>query len=186
MDACGFFLDATEGQVHITSARGADILAYIEIDSGPYLVLPLDKVFDSGEQPVNVHPSNLVWLSAGDLNWVNGIPGAPPETGPRIAMVWGSMGRNQPRGHLVLLPAGFSGELRSEGPSVRVVVIRGPVALQLEEPSPAKSLVEGSYFSSTGPRIHRLEVTTEKSVMLYVRADGPIEIGGASVVQPVQ
>ena len=43
----GSFWTQPKGGVHITAAKGTDILAYIEIDEGPYLVLAVDKAFDS-------------------------------------------------------------------------------------------------------------------------------------------
>ena len=51
-------------------------MAYIEIDEGPYLVEPTENAFDNGERPVNLDRSNLVWLDASDLSWVEQGGGA--------------------------------------------------------------------------------------------------------------
>ena len=67
----GSFWTQPAGEVHITAAKGGDAMAYIEIDQGPYLVLPKEKAFDKGERPVNVVPSNVVWLSGSESNWVD-------------------------------------------------------------------------------------------------------------------
>jgi hypothetical protein len=71
VDARRLLLDTPQGEVHITSAEGSGSLAYIEIEEGPYLVLPEEEAFDSGERPVNMDQSNLVWLNAADVNWVD-------------------------------------------------------------------------------------------------------------------
>lgn len=60
----GSFWTQPKGEPHITSARGDDVLAYIEIDRGPYLVWPVDQSFESDERPVNVDASNIVWVDA--------------------------------------------------------------------------------------------------------------------------
>jgi hypothetical protein len=63
----GSFWTQPKGEVHITAAKGTETLAYIEIEEGPYLVLPAEKAFDSGERPVNVDKSNIVWLGVSDI-----------------------------------------------------------------------------------------------------------------------
>lgn len=60
----GSFWTQPAGEVHITSASGERNVAYIEIETGPYLVQPPPEAFDDGQRPVNVDPSNLVWLPA--------------------------------------------------------------------------------------------------------------------------
>ena len=40
----GSYWTQPRGAVHITAARGDDVLAYIEIDEGPYLVRPVSLV----------------------------------------------------------------------------------------------------------------------------------------------
>lgn len=55
----GSYWTQPKGEAHITSAQGSKIVAYVEIEAGPYLVRPLDQAFDSGERPVNVDASNL-------------------------------------------------------------------------------------------------------------------------------
>ncbi len=60
----GSFWTQPAREVHITAAKGSNTLAYIEIEKGPYLVLPTEEAFDSGQRPVNVDESNIVWLDA--------------------------------------------------------------------------------------------------------------------------
>lgn len=49
------------GESHITSAKGKTNIAFIEIDSGPYLVRPKKMAFDNGERPFNIHSANTIW-----------------------------------------------------------------------------------------------------------------------------
>ena len=58
----GSFWTQPKGEVHITAAKGTTNVAYIEIEEGPYLVLPTEEAFDSGERPINVDASNIVWI----------------------------------------------------------------------------------------------------------------------------
>ncbi|MET0000674.1 MAG: DUF4437 domain-containing protein, partial [Candidatus Thiodiazotropha lotti] len=50
----GSFWTQPKGEVHITSAKGSTNIALVEIERGPYLVLPVEKAFDAGERPINV------------------------------------------------------------------------------------------------------------------------------------
>jgi hypothetical protein len=50
----GSFWTQPKGEVHVTAAKGANNIALVEIDQGPYLVRPPDQAFDSGERPVNL------------------------------------------------------------------------------------------------------------------------------------
>ena len=81
----GSFWTQPKGELHITAAKGKTNLALVEIDKGPYLVLPPDKAFDSGERPINVDSSNIVWVNP---------PGMRPSTdGPKLAYLWGGATR---------------------------------------------------------------------------------------------
>ena len=68
----GSFWTQPAGEAHVTSAGDAFNMAYVEIDDGPYLVKPTDESFDSGERPVNLDHTNLVWL---DVVWSPGFVG---------------------------------------------------------------------------------------------------------------
>ena len=63
--SAGSFWTQPAGESHVTAADGQDNLIYLEIDSGPYLVLAAERAFDNGERPINVDERNLVWLNAG-------------------------------------------------------------------------------------------------------------------------
>lgn len=105
------------GGGHITSAEGSKNLAYIEIEDGPYLVLPTEEAFDSDEKPINVDVSNIVWIDQ------PGIPTSASEA--KVAFLWGNPQENQLYGTFVKLPAGFTGNIHSHGSTFRAVVIQG-------------------------------------------------------------
>lgn len=158
----GSFWTQPKGEIHITSAEGTDSLAYIEIEKGPYLVLPAEEHFDSGERPVNVDKSNIVWLNASDISWVD-------QPGAQVAFLWGDTdGLN---GTFIKLPAGFEGVIKSSGSTFRAVLVKG----QLEyESDVEKDLFAGSGIEAEGPAVHNIEA--EKESILYVRTDGKYEI----------
>ena len=122
----GSFWTQPKGDVHITSAKGQDTIAYIEIDEGPYLVRPVDAAFESGETPVNVPASSIKWES-------------------QRAHLWGEPKGDQPRGMFTKLVAGATAELRGNGSTFRAVVIGGRL-----ESAVAPAMDPGSTFSSKG------------------------------------
>ncbi len=160
----GSFWTQPKGEIHITAAEGADSLAYIEIEQGPYLVLPAEEHFDSGERPVNVDKSNIVWLDASDITWVD-RPGA------QAAFLWQEGALN---GTFIKLPAGFDGSIDSQGSTFRAVVVKGQLKHQAAE---GKTLEPGSGIRSDGVAVHR--VSSAQETILYVRTDGKYHVMAA-------
>ena len=164
----GSFWTQPKGGVHITAAKGSNILAYIEIEEGPYLVLPVEKAFDSEDEPINMHESNIVWTDQ---------PGTSASTtGPKVALLWGNPLDAQPSGSLVKLPAGFSGVMRSHGSSFRAVVIQGRPEHRVPGETEAKTLEPGSYFSSKGESVHQISSKPGEDCILYVRMEGELDV----------
>jgi hypothetical protein len=97
----GSFWTQPKGEVHITAAKGATNVALVEIDVGPYLVLPAEEAFDSGERPINVDASNIVWVDPPGVH--------ASDNGPKLAYLWGNLEDGQSNGSFVKLPAGFMG-----------------------------------------------------------------------------
>lgn len=166
----GSFWTQPRGEVHITAAKGTDTLAYIEIEGGPYLVLPSEESFDSGERPVNVDPSNIVWMDASDLNRIDQAPESP-----EVAFLWGSPKAGHLNGTFIKLPAGYEGEISSHGSTFRAVLIQGLPRYQLSA-TDLKTLEPGSYFSSEGPALHPISSHADQETILYVRTDGKYDI----------
>ena len=170
----GSFWTQPKGEVHITAAKGSTNVAYIEIEKGPYLVLPTEKAFDSGERPVNVDTSNIVWLDASNTTRVD-QPGTPASAnGPKLAFLWGNPEEHQLNGTLVELPAGFSGQINSHGSSFRAVVIKGQLHYQAPGETDIKTLEPGSYFGSKGESMH--QVASEEESIVYIRSEGRFNV----------
>ncbi|MEM7396680.1 MAG: DUF4437 domain-containing protein, partial [Verrucomicrobiota bacterium] len=157
----GSFWTQPKGEVHITAAKGDNNVALVEIDKGPYLVLPPEKAFDSGERPVNVDVSNIVWVDPPGM--------ADAVDGPRLAYLWGRLGKGHSNGTFIKLPVGFTGRIECDGATFRAVVIKGQLqyhgaAIQVLDP--------GSYFSSKGEARHRVSTSAKEESVIYVRTDG--------------
>ncbi len=166
----GSFWTQPKGEVHITAAKGSNNIALVEIDKSPYLVRSFKEAFDSGERPINVDPSNLVWLDP---------PGMPPSSGKgvKVAYLWGPQEDGQSNGTFVRLPAGFAGRIRSWGASFRAVVIKGqPRYLGAD----VKTLEPGSYFGSKGETVHQVSSDEGEETVIYVRTNGRYAVIPAS------
>ena len=161
----GSFWTQPKGEVHITAAKGAVNMALVEIDKGPYLVLSPEEAFDSGERPINVDATNIVWVDP---------PGQPVSGNrPKLAYLWGNPGDGWSSGTFVKLPAGFKGKLHSQGVYFRAVVIQG----QLQYLGAAvKTLEPGSYFGSNGESVHAIASNTGEESIVYIRTDGEFGI----------
>jgi hypothetical protein len=161
----GSFWTQPKGEVHITAAKGTTNVALVEIDNGPYLVLPTEEAFDSGERPINVDASNIVWVD---------LPGMPDSAnGPKIAYLWGSLQDGQSNGTFVKLPAGFSGKIHSHGMTFRAVVIKGRAQHMGDD---VKTLEPGSYFGSNGETVHEISSGEGAESVIYVRTNGMYEV----------
>ncbi|MEM1367905.1 MAG: DUF4437 domain-containing protein [Cyanobacteria bacterium P01_H01_bin.15] len=164
------------GDVHITAADSTNNLAYIEIEDGPYLVMPAEEAFDNGERPVNIDESNLIWLDASNILWIDQSGGTNATLETQLAFLWGSPQGNQLNGTLVKLPIGFKGELHSQGPIFRAIVIQGQPNYQGSDGSGIKVLEPGSYFGSEGETIHQLACAAEEECIIYVRQKGKYSV----------
>ncbi|NEQ98397.1 MAG: DUF4437 domain-containing protein [Cyanothece sp. SIO2G6] len=176
----GSFWTQPAGDVHITAADANSNLAYIEIEDGPYLVLPTEEAFDNGERPVNVDESNLVWLDASNITWIDQTGVSPSANGPKIAFLWGTPQAGELNGTFVKLPTGFTGTLHSYGSTLRAVVIQGQPSHSLTSGTNAKTLEPGSYFGSTGETRHQVSCETGEACIIYVRAEGTFDVVPAS------
>ncbi|NME72035.1 DUF4437 domain-containing protein [Flammeovirga aprica] len=162
----GSFWTQPKGDVHITSAKGANALAYIEIEEGPYLVHPEEEAFDSGERPVNIDQTNVVWLDASDITWI--------ETAKNVqtATLWHESKTNF-SGFMIKVPENFSGEIISHE-SFKGVLISGDLQYHSSSESSIKNLNEGSYFGSEGTALHT--ISTKEEAIIYIRSNGGFKI----------
>jgi hypothetical protein len=181
----GSFWTQPKGAVHITAAKGTDVLAYIEIDEGPYLVRPVDQAFATDEAPINVDESNIVWVKpSGAESTANGL---------RVSYLWGNPQADEPSGRLVRLAAGAACTFQSRG-SLRAVVIQGQPRHGASKTDVASEDVAsedvalkdvaledvplelGSYFSSEAPTTHELTCGATEGCTFYVRSEGSFEV----------
>ncbi len=170
----GSYWTQPAGEVHITASRGVGI-AFIQIEKGPYLVLPTEDATDNGERPVNVDPSNIVLLDGSNTSWVDQPP-HETSLGPEIAFLWGDPKDGQLNGTLVKLPAGFNGEIQSRGDSFQAVIIKGQPELRLPGSDKIKSLTPGSHVASQGAVAHQFSCNLEEGCIIYVRCKGKFKV----------
>lgn len=163
----GSFWMQPAGEVHITAANGNKNVAYIEINSGPYLVQPTEKAFDKGERPVNIDKSNIVWLSASDIVGVG-------KSNVKIAYLWGNTTEGKLRGSMLKLPANFKGKIRTNANTFKVIVIEGVLSYTYNKGT--KELEPGSYFGSSGYYNHGVSIKQEQESILYIRSNGKYEV----------
>lgn len=156
----GSFWTQPAGENHITAANGKNNLIYLEIDSGPYLVLPAEKAFDNGERPINVDVRNLVWLDTKALKWLK-------NSDAQIAYLWGNL--SSANGSFVKLPAGFKGTIENDD-GLKVVVVRGKATYRWNNEKTETALSPSSFFKSKTKGEHRINV--EDEVVLYINSNG--------------
>lgn len=155
----GSFWTQPKGELHITAAQGEKNIAFIEIDNGPYLVLPSEEAFDSGERPVNVDVSNVVWTNHSNSD-------------VKTATLWGVHEAGLLRGSFVKLPKGFSGWLNNHGSIFRLVVIEGE--LQVVDKAKAHDLSVGSYLGTQTAAMHQL--STAEGATVYIRTNDKFDV----------
>ncbi|GAB5561081.1 MAG: DUF4437 domain-containing protein [Synoicihabitans sp.] len=172
----GSFWTQPKGELHITSARGETNIAYVEIDAGPYLVMPSEQAFDSGERPVNVDPGNIVWLDSADATWVSSTGESSPENGPAIAFLWGAPSAGKLNGSFVRLPAGFTGKITTPDAAFRAIVVAGNLTYGGSPQSKQQQLAPGSYFGSEHQTHHNLRSSENEATILYIRATGKYRV----------
>ncbi|MEM9478038.1 MAG: DUF4437 domain-containing protein [Verrucomicrobiota bacterium] len=168
----GSFWTQPAGEVHITSAKGQDAMAYIEIDSGPYLVHPKEDAFDNGERPVSVVPSNLVWLSRSQTGWIADGGEDQGGTSPEIAFLWGTPDSGSKSGSFLRLPEEYKGELKSNSGSLRVIVVKGQVNYSEPTSDDSETLVPGEYFTVPEKKGIRIISGAKGPSVAYIQAAG--------------
>ncbi|MBT8284466.1 MAG: DUF4437 domain-containing protein, partial [Flavobacteriaceae bacterium] len=163
----GSFWTQPQGESHITSAKGEENIALVEIDKGPYLVNPIEEAFDNGERPINIDASNVVWLNSKKTNWIDSNSEA------EISFLWNDNGS---KGLFLKLPKKFNGTIKTDGTVFHSVVIQGELNYALPQNQESKVLDAGSSFSSTDKAIHTLLNNSDIEIILYLRTNGNIRV----------
>ncbi|MEM6974141.1 MAG: DUF4437 domain-containing protein [Pseudomonadota bacterium] len=172
----GSFWTQPAGETHITSVGPGGGLAFLDIESGPYLVRPAQEAFDNGDRPINVEARNIVWLTAADLSWVE-HDGA--EAGPEVAFLWGQPASGQRNGTFLRLPAGSGARLMTGTDALKAVLIKGSLTHEAGDLSPTETLSPGSYIGSEGEVSHALACTGTVPCLLYVSTTGSYRVAEA-------
>lgn len=163
----GSFWTQPEGEAHITSAKGSENIALVEINKGPYLVKPISEAFDNRERPINIDVTNIVWLNNEKSNWISRNNNA------EISFL---LDDSPSKSLFVKLPKGFKGKITSTGNMMHSVVIQGNLSYEMPQNKQVKNLDEGSYFGATDKAIHTLENNSSVDVIVYIRTNGTIHI----------
>ncbi len=166
----GSFWTQPQGETHITSAKGEENIAYVEIDSGPYLVMPIDEAFDNRERPVNVDASNVVWLDSGKTSWI------APENKAKLSFLWESQKGDNLKGLFVKLAPGFEGILKSYGDIFHAIIIQGDLNYQMPNTTDQAILDPTSYFGSEGESVHQIQNKGDSESIIYIRTNGEIKL----------
>ena len=162
----GSFWTQPQGESHITSAKGEENIALVEIDKGPYLVKPIEESFDNGERPVNIDALNVVWLNSKKSNWIDSKSKA------EISFLWNN---SDSKGLFVKLPKTFNGFLKTDGTVLHSVVTQGELNYTLPQNQETRILDAGSSFSATNKTIHTIS-NAKREVILYIRTNGSVKI----------
>jgi len=141
-------------------------------------VQPSNEAFDNGELPINMAASNITWLNANDVTWVNKTATAQQADNVQVAYLWGQPRAGEKNGTFLKLPSGFDGTLKSGTAVLRAVVIRGDIQHQhAGNPDPLK-LRTGSYFGSKSQAQHELTCKSGNACIIYVRTEGHYNVTG--------
>ncbi|MEM1356795.1 MAG: DUF4437 domain-containing protein [Bacteroidota bacterium] len=161
----GSYWTQPSGEVHITSARATENMAYVEIDSGPYLVQPTEEAFDNGERPINIHADNLVWLKSlpADIS-VNSTSAIPTV---EIAHLYQGKGIGDVQGAFLKLPAGFSGTISAKAAEFTAVLILGAAEYRAEAEAEKVVLDPGATLTAT-ERVE-LNLSADEAATFYLR-----------------
>ncbi|MEO0575314.1 MAG: DUF4437 domain-containing protein [Pseudomonadota bacterium] len=171
----GSFWTQPAGENHITAAKpGSGATAFLEILTGPYLVQPALEAFETGERPINLLSSNLVWMGANDFEWIR--TASSTGIGPEVALLWGDLDMGMPSGSLVRLPSSYAGNISSTGGMLRSVVIQGQLSHTVTTVSDTTTIGPGGFFESEEGVPHSLACQKGKACVLYVRTDGVFDV----------
>lgn len=166
----GSFWTQPAGESHITSAKGEESIALVEIDEGPYLVQPINEAYDNGTRPVNMDASNIVWMGREESHWVD------PASEAEISFLPTGQKDESLKSVLIKLPKGYHNRITSGGSVFHAVVIQGGLNYTLPQTNETLALYPGSYFGSSDMADHSVQNTTDDEIIIYVRTNGALKV----------
>ena len=155
------------GESHITSAKGNEVIALVEINEGPYLVKPIEEAYDNGEKPVNIDASNITWLTNKETNWID------KKSNAKISFL---LKNDEFKSLFIKLPKGYQGEIITESSVLHSVIIAGELNYEMPINNEQKMLDAGSCFGASNKAIHKISCDTE--VVIYIRTNGNVFVKG--------
>ena len=164
------------GEVHITSASGDGAAACLEIQHGPYLVMPPDEASDDAERAIPAHAANMIRQDASTTRRIRRADRVSPDRGPRVASLWGDPQDDRPNGALVALPSGCTGTLTSIDAPFRAVVIENHAVLHTPSGGDRAVLGLGSFVGSNDHGASCITWSTPRACVPDGRSNGPVEI----------
>lgn len=173
MDA-GSFWTQPAGENHITAAKGENVLAFLEILKGPYLVKPEADQFVNGEHPINITSSNIIWLDQKDLNWITESETKSSNSKAQISFLWGQPINNARNGSFIKISKGFNGIVTTKQDLFHAVMIQGKILHSNNINSAI--LNPGSYIGLDQPGKLNISCQSDNDCILYVSTKGKYQI----------
>ena len=169
----GSFWTQPSGETHITAARAATNMAFVEIDNGPYVVKSVEEAFETTERPINVHDTNVVWLDGKDINWLNKTGTLE---GASLAALWQSQTNKKHKGFYLRLAPGFTGNITTGEGDFKAVIVSGDASYKAATATTPVTTMLGSYFGATGVSQHQITAGA-KGVILYINTTAEFAVG---------
>ncbi|MEM8695927.1 MAG: DUF4437 domain-containing protein [Pseudomonadota bacterium] len=162
----GSFWVQAAGEDHITAAKpGSPSLAFLEIETGPYLVEPSSEAFPPPDASVNLAADDIEWSSISNAQWVTSDgSGAFAE----FADLWGDPVSGQPNARFLRLERGAPVQVRFDESDLRAVVIQGTVEHQVPAVSSPVVLGPGGFFRTNAAVANDL-TCREDVCVVYLR-----------------
>jgi hypothetical protein len=127
---------------------------------------------------LNAAPSKPVFMSAGDLKWIDLDPAGAP--GVKIADLWGDHTKGA-FGAMVKLPAGFATPLHTHTYAMKVVFLSGTY-IQAPEGQSEVRLGPGSYMMQPGEEYRHITSCDKASdCVFFLESDGPFDLKPVAV-----
>ncbi len=153
------------GDIHITAAKGSQVLAYIEVED-QFGVQPPQYAFTNSDVALNMDKQHLVWRPVKPATETTHYR-------PETAWLWGTTSDGKLNGRMIKLAPQASIRMSTIQPT-RMVVIAGQLK---NKASPGKVLTPGSYLgaeqaTTATPFVQPLTCLSDSECLIYIRTQG--------------
>ncbi|WP_298301151.1 DUF4437 domain-containing protein [uncultured Erythrobacter sp.] len=148
---------------HITAAKpGSSALAFLEIETGPYLVEPSSEAFRPLDTSLNLEASDIEWSSIAEEKWISSkTAGSAGE----FAVLWGDPVSGA---RLIKLSKDAPVRLKFDTSDLRAVVVQGAIEQHVPSVSDPTPIGPGGFFRASIAIENVLTCTTEEC-LVYLR-----------------